>query len=374
MKNIKVLRTRTNGIRFSFMLNGQRFDFCPVKDGRFDNPSHYGQAYAIAHKISSDIAAGLFDTTLTRYKPAPTAVLEAVERQKDIELKSLWTAYIEGRKSQVSQSTYAITYGAVTRCLEACPYTRLDEAKAVRDWILVNKPPITAKKLLVQLNACLKNALEDGVIESNPLSGFQKMLNKKAINTEREIDPFSDEEKRLILKVFEDDKKLRHYYALIRFLFAVGCRPSEAIALEWKDIQRNQIVFSKAYVNGTLNKRLKTQEQRIVTQNESVRFILENWRSEFVAYKFTASNLVFPGYRGKGYIDWSNFTHKVWQPTLQKLEGVRYRSPYQMRHTFITAALKVASVQDVARHCGNSPEVIFRHYAGVSKGFVMPDV
>ncbi|MEO1561772.1 MAG: site-specific integrase, partial [Cyanobacteria bacterium J06632_19] len=47
---------------------------------------------------------------------------------------------------------------------------------------------------------------------------------------------------------------------------------------------------------------------------------------------------------------------------------------YQTRHTFITLALKNGmNVKDVARLVGNSPEIIYRHYAGQSREIVVPD-
>ena len=46
--------------------------------------------------------------------------------------------------------------------------------------------------------------------------------------------------------------------------------------------------------------------------------------------------------------------------------GIEYRKPYQTRHTFITLALDNGlDAKDVARLVGNSPEVIYKHYAGV---------
>jgi hypothetical protein len=55
--------------------------------------------------------------------------------------------------------------------------------------------------------------------------------------------------------------------------------------------------------------------------------------------------------------------------------AIEYRNPYQMRSTFITLALaNGVSVQDVAKHCGNSPRVIWSNYAGVNRDFVMPNL
>jgi integrase len=55
-----------------------------------------------------------------------------------------------------------------------------------------------------------------------------------------------------------------------------------------------------------------------------------------------------------------NLLDRVWKLVLEK-RGIEYRT----RHTFITLALENGlDAQDVARLVGNSPEVIYRHYAG----------
>ncbi|MFN6452409.1 MAG: hypothetical protein RM022_009295 [Nostoc sp. EfeVER01] len=42
-----------------------------------------------------------------------------------------------------------------------------------------------------------------------------------------------------------------------------------------------------------------------------------------------------------------------------------YRKPYQCRHTFITLCLEAdIDAKDVGRWVGNSPEIIYKHYAG----------
>lgn len=48
--------------------------------------------------------------------------------------------------------------------------------------------------------------------------------------------------------------------------------------------------------------------------------------------------------------------------------------PYQTRHTFITLALDNGlDAKDVARLVGNSPEIIYRHYAGNKQELFVPE-
>ena len=57
------------------------------------------------------------------------------------------------------------------------------------------------------------------------------------------------------------------------------------------------------------------------------------------------------------------FRMKVWEPVLKRL-GVRYRPPYQMRHTFATLAISVGeNINWVARMLGHkSPVVTLEKY------------
>jgi integrase len=81
---------------------------------------------------------------------------------------------------------------------------------------------------------------------------------------------------------------------------------------------------------------------------------------------------VFPGYGGK-LLDTRSFRKNVWIPVLAGL-GIEYRKPYQTRHTFITLALEHGlDAKDVARLVGNSPEVIYRHYAGKKRELFVPE-
>lgn len=374
MLRIKPTPTSAGGIRIAFMLDSVRYEFAPVLKGRWSSPSDYGIAHGIALQICQDVERGVFDKSLKRYKPQSTAEVMKREQRRFTSLTELWDQYIEQRRGHVSDGTYRVGYAAVSRLLAASQYKTLDEGGQLKLWILSNKPPLYAKRLLVQLNAACKWGIETGLIDVNPFEGFQKMLVKKTIKNEDEIDPFSEDEKKVIISTFREDSTLRHYLNLVLFLFAVGCRPSEAIALTWSDVAKSQIVFNKSYVNGKLNNRLKTQEKRIITQNETVKAILQEQKKALSNRSNIASSLVFPNQRKAGYVDWCNFSQKRWKAVFKKNPTLRYRSPYQMRHTFITNALKVASVQDVAKHCGNSPEVIYRHYAGVSRSFVMPEI
>jgi len=52
-----------------------------------------------------------------------------------------------------------------------------------------------------------------------------------------------------------------------------------------------------------------------------------------------------------------------------------YRKPYQCRHTFITLCLEAdIDAKDVGRWVGNSPEIIYKHYAGNKRNLQVPEL
>ncbi len=89
----------------------------------------------------------------------------------------------------------------------------------------------------------------------------------------------------------------------------------------------------------------------------------ESWNSE---------TPIFPSPKGK-WVRSNNFRNRIWKPVLEHLK-LDYRKPYQTRHTFITLALENGlDAKDVGRLVGNSPAIIYKHYAGNKRDLFVPD-
>lgn len=114
---------------------------------------------------------------------------------------------------------------------------------------------------------------------------------------------------------------------------------------------------------------LKTQERRKFPCNESLKALLQSIKPK----PCEPEALVFPSPES-GYIDPNNFRNRTWKTVLKGL-GIEYRKLYQTRHTFITLALETGRLdaKDVARLVGNSPEIIYRHYAGNKRELFVPE-
>jgi integrase len=81
------------------------------------------------------------------------------------------------------------------------------------------------------------------------------------------------------------------------------------------------------------------------------------------ALSYLAQGYVFVSETGHPPIDLNNFRSRVWEPALKKAE-LKYRYPYQARHSFATKSIREG--RDplwIANQMGTSLEMLFKHYA-----------
>jgi integrase len=252
--------------------------------------------------------------------------------------------------------------------------------------VLQNIPLDSAKQFITRLCACCHWAIQSGLIAENPFTGMATEIKlPKSQNAEDDINPFTIAERDAIIEAIESDRfcpkasgfKHSRYAPLLKFLFFTGCRPSEAVALQWKHISSDFriISFEQALIEGEdgtmVRQGLKTQERRRFPCNGKLQTLFRSIKPE----NFNPEGLVFPSPEGK-WVDTNNFRNRTWKKVLSGL-GIEYRKLYQTRHTFITYALDPEhgklDVKDVARLVGNSPEVIYRHYAGNKRELFIPE-
>ncbi len=197
----------------------------------------------------------------------------------------------------------------------------------------------------------------------------------KGIDDEGDIDPFTLEERDQIIQAFQSDRYYGRYAPFIQFLFLTGCRPSEAVGLQWKHISEDGrlITFEQAVVQGerrlVVKPYLKTQKRRLFPANEKLAALLQSLKTE----KTKPEDKVFPSPQGT-WIDIHNLACRGWKTILEQLEGIEYRNLYQTRHTFATLAIQHGlGVKDLAKVIGNSPRMIFKHYLGGSRQIQVPE-
>jgi integrase len=332
--------------------------------------------------------------TINEQQKTLTAALARLTRAEEpvnqsLNLLETWDRYIDFKRPSVSPSYLAHQLQATRNHLQKLSVLPRADAVVIRDWAIANLSIDSAKRLISQLSACYAWAKNSKLIEANPFVGMapeMKLPRSKKISVgDKEIEPFTATERDSIIEAFKTNRFCHpftsrnhlhsNYAAYVQFLFYTGCRPSEAIGLQWKniDFDKRIVIFREAVVqspSGRIRKEgLKTQSFRRFKINDQLYQILEDTKP----LNCNADTLVFPAAEG-GFIVQDNFRKRVWKKVLQGL-GLEYRVPYQTRHTFITLCLdKGIDAKDIAQWVGNSPEIIYRHYAGSRHNLQVPEI
>lgn len=230
----------------------------------------------------------------------------------------------------------------------------------IRNWITgLSLTVKTVRNILTPLRNMLDQALNDGVIERNPLDKLvlSKLINKKTSQSNWEVDPFDQDEIKAILN--EASGQARN---LFQFAFFAGLRTSELIALEWDDIDwlKGLVRVSRAVVLKQ-EKGTKTKSgARDVLLLPPALEALKNQKS----FTFLEGKRVF--YNPRTDTPWETdgqIRKTCWAHILRKA-GVRYRNPYQTRHTYASMMLSAGeNPLWVATQMGHKDtEMIIKHY------------
>lgn len=214
------------------------------------------------------------------------------------------------------------------------------------------------RNILTPLRNVLDDAVADELIEFNPLDRIklEKVLARESRKSDYDPDPFSIDEILAILNACEGQE--RNFW---KCAFGSGLRTSEMIALEWAqlDFVHFRIGVRKAQVEGVI-KEPKTEAGERDTNMLQAAYEALNAQKQ---YTFLAGARVFldPRYD----LPWigDRPLYFRWGRILRRA-GVRYRNPYQTRHTFASTLLAcgVPSLY-VAKQMGHrDTEMVNRHY------------
>jgi integrase len=372
----------------------------------------------------------------TKYAAELKLAAPISEPEPEMTVRAMWEDYLEWKQPQLQPTTFELLYKrSFSNPIKGKIYNRKNGTYLTVDNPLSNESlDGEIRERLSELVCCtatkrsLISALSEAFtrlqslgktkLTANPfvvVGGIVKSKTDKYKSTvsdtgeilrwwdteDNETDPdendrraFTKEERDIIIKAFyESDKPATRQAApLIEFLFLTGCRSGEAFALEWKDVflgrDKNYIRFSKSY-NGRLKNTqvTKTGETRLFKIYPKLNDLLLRIKPE----NAKPADLVFTQVNGKQwYIGqlaklWNTYQLKHSSKTytypgvvtqLTESGAISYYlSPYHTRHTFITLMAHAGTdLLLLATACGNSVEVIQRHYLGVDTTASFPDV
>ncbi|HFP9995539.1 TPA: DUF3596 domain-containing protein, partial [Escherichia coli] len=205
----------------------------------------------------------------------------------------------------------------------------------LKNWIASRKTKLkTIRNNLSFLRSAIDEAVTDGLLTINPVTlvsaSRYHVLDSTPGSDDYEVDPFTPAETAAIY----DACHYPEWRNLFRFAFNTGLRSSELCALRWTDIDfiGNTAHVQTASVVGVI-KSTKTKAGTRKVQLNSEALAALQAQKPYTALK---SDFIFSDPKTRA--PWANadaIRKKAWVPTLKKA-GVRYRNPYQTRHTFAT--------------------------------------
>lgn len=244
---------------------------------------------------------------------------------------------------------------------------------ALRTWIVdLSLKATSVRQVLIPLRGALELAINDDLIDSNPLDRvkLQKTLDRDAYKAEYEVDPFSAQEIAAILGAAQGQAR-----NVFQFAFYTGMRPSEYIALRWESIDWAgfKAKVERSRVMGESREELKTRAGRrlVDLRRGAVEALVAQKQHSFLA----GGLVFFDPATGQG---WDN-TQRLslfWAAMIKKAQ-VRYRNPYQTRHTFASTLLSTgANAMYVAKQMGHTDTTMITRTYGrwvEQEGGVLPD-
>jgi integrase len=272
-------------------------------------------------------------------------------RREPISLEALADEFLENHsgedntvKTLKARLKYA-TKGPTLDGKDALGSVRVDRLTGPQIIRWRNQLPERSRWHIVKaLRQLLHYAVAEKMLDANPACEFKNEKPKR-----REVEILSREE--------VDAVAVELGTTLPVFVAETGLRPEEWLALERGDVDKKNMLVSvsKVFTDGRVKSHTKTGKPRLVPLSDRA---LEAY--EGLPLRID-TRLVFPGERNE-HMDLNAWRRNHWSPAL-RAAGLLHRSPYALRHTYISEALAAGvPARDVADVAGTSISQIEETY------------
>lgn len=358
------LEVRGDAIRISFAWGGARrretVPYPPTRAG-------IAAASRLRDQVRSLIRHGLMDEAKYAELFPGSAAAEVESAQSFGAYAQLWLDSREiaaGTRLNYKSALngYWMKHLAVTPLTSITP-ALLRRITAEIQW----SSPGVKRNALTKLGTILASAVADGLLPKNPAESIERPKRSR-----KEIDPLSqDEADRIIAWLYQVEHwPSRIYAAFFEFVFYTGLRLSEATALRWDavDLEKRVAHVRRTVALGKVEERTKTGRDRFVLLNERALHALQYAR-EYAQRRAQGDGRVkdfpycFPPSKNAAFVKQTSDLHHQWRPALGAL-GIRYRPPYNARHTYATMCLMSGmNPAFIAQQLGHSVQMLLSTYA-----------
>lgn len=280
-------------------------------------------------------------------------------------LAEAWEMFVAERRISLCATTLTTDYAQAGKWIRECPVQDLANGRQVLAAILQREPVQSARRVTMFIRSMYKWASSEdvGILERNPVANFRL---PKA--------PQRDHEVRVILReeipIAEAAMSAKVHHRMVDWSLyfnaqlQTGARTGEVRAMKWSDIDGSRIRIHSNYTLTHGHKpTTKTNKARWVPLNQRMKQVLEGLPQ--------GSEYIFPWDRQAYQCFFRRKMQELHQAGLIKF---RYR-PYDLRHTAISRWLEAGiPVSQIASWAGNTSEVIWKHYAGTTTEYEMPDL
>ncbi|NCN44229.1 MAG: integrase [Piscirickettsiaceae bacterium CG_4_9_14_3_um_filter_43_564] len=357
------IRVRNDSLFFDFRYLGER---CREQTLLPDTKSNRKKLEKIMERMEAEITLGSFE--YAKYFPNSSMVkkIEVIEikQQPNYTETPLFKDFAEEWFSEMFPTWRRATAEGYRRYLDKRLIPHFGEMEVSR---------ITKAEILKYRSIVAK--LSDGKLKAKTINKFIKCLgmimneaadrynftpphlNIKPLKEEKvHISPFSIQEVNLMLANVRFDWR---DYLLVRFF--TGMRTGEIDGLKWEnvDFERREILIRETFSGSKWEYTKNDSSQREIEMST----IVYNTLKERYDHRNPECEMVFHANNGAP-VHTPNFLRRVWTPLLNYL-GIKYRKPYQTRHTAATLWLAAGENPNwIARQMGHSTtNMLFSVYA-----------
>ncbi len=322
-----------SSIQISFTYQGKH---CRERIKLKPTPANLKSAQRHREAILDAIYHGTFNYAVTFPESINAIELSPIPGDA-ITLRSYLWEWLELKKQTTKASTYHGYKKIVKNVL--CPaFGELAisaiNRRVVKQWALEQD---SSNKRIANITSVLRSSLQeavdDEIIESNPLISW-RFTRPEGIS-KKEPDPFTPQEQMAILA--QMDAETANYF---QFALWTGLRTSELIALEWGDIDWHNKIFRVSKAKAHALAEVETTKTKASIRDVK---LLQPAYDALVAQKqhtlLHPSGIIFLHPRmNLPHRDGQSLLKTFWTPAIKRAK-VRYRNQYQTRHTYASMML-----------------------------------